>query len=133
MATIDLDKSHWPVLVVTPKGLVSSEELNRFFDQYSAILRERPEVYVLIVDLRRAGDMPAAQRKVLTDYMKKQEAVVGMLCAGTVLVFESALMRALLTAIFWVKNPPQEVRVCSTVQEGLEWAQPALIRKRQAA
>jgi len=133
MASIDLDKSHWPVPVVTPQGLVSTEELSQFFEQYSSMLKARPEVYVLIVDLRRSGDMPPAQRKVLTDFMKKQEDVVGRLCAGTVLVFESALMRALLTAIFWVKNPPQEVRVCASVQEGMEWATQALARKRKAA
>lgn len=133
MTTIQLDKSHWPVIVVTPMGVASSEELSRFFDQYAAMLKERPEVYALIVDLRRSSDMPAAQRKVLTDFMKKQEDVVGKLCAGTVLVFESAVMRAILTAVFWVKNPSQEVRVCSTVQEGLEWASGAVMRKRKQA
>ncbi len=133
VANIKLDTSQWPVTVVTPEGLVSTEELNTFFAAYADMLKRKRDVYALIVDLRRASDMPAAQRKVLTDFMKKQEAVAGMRCAGTALVFESALMRAVLTAIFWVKNPPQEVRVFGNVHEAMEWAPQALARKRIAA
>ena len=133
MAKIDLDISRWPTAIVTPTGTVTSEELTQFFESYSSMLRNKREHYALIIDLRRSADMPAGQRKILTDYMKRQEAVAGMLCAGTALVFESTLMRALLTAIFWVRNPPQEVRVFGTVQEATYWAAEALARKSRVA
>jgi len=133
MAQIGLDTSRWPVPIVTPEGIVSPTELSEFFVSYSAMIEKRREPYVLIIDLRRAADMPAAQRKILTDYMKKQEETLGRLCAGTALIFESKLMKALLTAIFWVKNPPQEVRVFNTLQEAQSWGAEAMARKRKVA
>jgi hypothetical protein len=133
MSRIDLDISKWPVPVITPEGLVSDEELSEFFENYSRMLQQRREPYALIVDLRRASDMPAKQRKTLTDYMKRQEHVLGMYCAGTALIFESSVMRAILTAIFWIRKPPQEVRVFANVQEADLWARASLARRRQAA
>jgi hypothetical protein len=133
LARIRLDTNQWPIAVVTPEGVATTEELSEFFAAYTAMLRARREAYVLIIDLRRSADMPAAQRKVLTDYMKKQEDVVRMRCAGTALIFESAVMRAVLTAIFWVKQPPQEVRVFGNVQEAVAWGGEALARRRHVA
>ncbi len=133
MARINLDIGRWPVPVVTPEGVVSDEELSAFFDQYSGMLRVKREPYSIVIDLRRSADMPAKQRKTLTDYMKKQELVAGMYCAGTALVFESSIMRAILTAIFWIKQPPQEVRVFTNLQEAEDWAREVLRRKQRAA
>ncbi len=133
MAQIGLDTSRWPVPVVTPQGLVSPSELSDFFTAYSAMIAQRRQQYVLLIDLRRSADMPPAQRKLLTDHMKKQEQVLGRLCAGTGLIFESVLMKALLTAIFWVKQPPQEVRVFNTLEEATLWATEAMARRRKVA
>jgi len=133
MAQIALDTSRWPVPVVTPQGLVSTSELSDFFAAYSGMIMQRREPYVLLIDLRKAADMPAAQRKLLTDYMKKQEEITGRLCAGTGLIFESVLMKTILTAIFWVKQPPQEVRVFNGLKEAEVWAVEAMARRRRVA
>ncbi len=131
MGQIILQTSDWPVAIVSPHGVVSDEQLSKFFVDYSAMLQGKLESYAIIIDLRRASEMPAKQRKLLTDYMKQQEAVVGRHCAGTVLVFDSPVMRAILTAIFWVRNPPQEVHVAGNLADATNWAHGALQRKRR--
>ncbi len=74
--------------------------------------------------------MPPAQRKLLTDYMKEQEQNRARVCAGTGLIFESVVMKMMLTAIFWVRHPPQEVRVFNTLIEATRWATQVMARQR---
>ena len=109
--------------MVTPAGQISNEELSAFLAQYSALIRAKRAPYVIAIDLRRSSDMPAAQRKIITDYMQKQEEFARLYCRGTVLVFSSALMRALLTGILWVRKPATPLHVAATLDEASEWAE----------
>jgi hypothetical protein len=119
---IELDTAHWPVPVVRPKGEASGEELKQFLADYSALIRKKREAYVLVIDLRMAADLPAAQRKIITDYMQKQEEFARAYCRGTVLVFSSVMMRALLTGILWVRRPPQPLHIAATLNDANTWA-----------
>ena len=119
---ISLDTSRWPLTVVVPGSKVSNEELAAFLTDYTALVRAKREPYVIAIDLRLSSDMPAAQRKIITDHMQKQEEFARLYCKGTVLVFSSAIMRALLTGILWMRKPSQPLHVTATLDEAADWA-----------
>lgn len=123
MALIDLDTSRWPIVLVTPPTSVKNDELAVFLDRYANEVYARRQRYVTILDLRRSADMPAAQRKMITDRMQQKEEAARLFAAGSVMIFESAMMRALLTAILWVRKPPTEMKIASTLEEAIEYAQ----------
>ena len=129
--SIKIDTSYWPVAVVLPSGQVSDDELQTFLSDYSKLIRLKREPYVLVIDLRLASDLKATQRKAITNYMQKQEEFARVYCYGTVLVFSSALMRALLTGILWIRTPPQPLFVSATLEEASEWARKQLGRARR--
>lgn len=119
---IGLDVSRWPVVVVTPPMSVSNDQLDHFFAAFDRDVVSRRRRYCIVLDLRRCQGMPASQRKVLTDRMQRGEDRARMFCVGSALIFDSALLRSLLTAIMWVREPPNPVKVFATVDEGAEWA-----------
>jgi hypothetical protein len=119
---IGLDVSRWPVVIVTPPASVSNEQLDHFFAAFDRDVASRKRRYSIVLDLRRCQGMPAAQRKMLTDRMQRGEDRARVFCVASALVFESALLRSLLTAIMWVREPPNPVKIFATVDEGAEWA-----------
>lgn len=132
MALIGLDTSRWPIVVVTPPASVTNAELAVFLERYAKEVYERRQRYVTILDLRRSGDMPAAQRKMITDRMQQKEEAARLFAAGNVMIFDSALMRALLTAILWVRKPPTEMKIAATLDEALGLAQ-SFLKTRNVA
>ncbi len=122
LSGIGLDVSRWPVVIVTPPASVSNEQLDHFFAAFDREVVSKRRRYSIVLDLRRCQGMPAAQRKILTDRMQRGEDRARMFCVGSALVFESALLRSLLTAIMWVREPPNPVKVFATVDEAAEWA-----------
>ncbi len=132
MALIGLDTSRFPLVIVTPPASVTNEELATFLERYANEVYARRQRYVTILDLRRSGDMPAAQRKMITDRMQQKEEAARLFAAGNVMIFDSALMRALLTAILWVRRPPTEMKIASTLEEAIEYARGFLTQKRVA-
>ena len=81
----------------------------------------------MVIDLRRNAGITPTQRKMLTDDMAAPEhAAVQARCVGVAMVFDSAFLRGILTAIFWVRKPPYPTQVFRTVAEAKTWAKALL-------
>ena len=122
MAAIKLDLSHWPVAVTTPpQSTVSDEELSDYLSRYYDLTEERGGNYVTVIELTGHPGITATQRSHITEYMRSIEQRDSATCVGTGLVFDSKMLRGLLTAIFWVKRPEYEIKVFGDVQTAIEW------------
>lgn len=122
-APVEVDVSEWPVVVVTPPPEPANEPmLEAFMNDWVTKTRHRAGSYVCVLDLRRSGHMSPAQRRTLTDWMNKSRDGLARTCLGTALIFDSALLRAMLTAVFWAFRPPYPTQVFSTRHEAIGWA-----------
>jgi len=122
-APVEVDVGEWPVVIVTPPPEAASEPmLEAFMADWVAKTRHRAGAYVCVLDLRRSGHMSPAQRRTLTDWMNESRDGLARSCLGTALIFESALLRAMLTAVFWAFRPPYPTQTFATRHEALGWA-----------
>ena len=128
---IDLDLTHWPVVVSTaPSGPCRDAPFERYLERFAQVVDSRKGSYVAVVDLRAGGSMTPKQRTRLAEAMGTEER--GATCVGTALVFESALMRSMLTAVLWMSMPPYPTRVFSRPVDAIEWGM-GLVRGPQQA
>ena len=130
---IHMDWTQWPVLVVTPpERRVTDAELLEFLDTHCTLfdMLEGPSACVL--DLRECAAMPPAQRKMLTERMiEAKEFQEGTTCGA--MVFTSRLLRAMLTAIFWMYKPQYPTRVFNDLDDATEWAMQTTLAARGEA
>ena len=116
-----LDLSRWPLVVVTSPDTVDPEAFEYHLARVRRKMREKSGDFAMIVDLRRNGRMTPMMRKQLVNNMKHQELeqVQGVSAA---LVFNSELVRMLLTGVMWMKKPTHPFKVFSTISEAEEWS-----------
>jgi len=128
MAAIDLDLRGWPVVVTRPHaGTLLDSELENYLIRFRAEIRARPGQYVSVVDLLESPMLTPTQRKILASGMGSDEASQQR-CLGAALIFDSVLLRGVLTAIFWLRKPEHEVRVFGTLGDASEWAKDLVSR-----
>ncbi len=134
-STIELDTSSWPVVVVTPPDKpLSDASIDEFMVRWAQMTRDRKGQYVCVHDVRYAPPMSTAHRKKMTDMMNDYRAELAVQCAGVAMVFDSVLMRAMLTAFMWMFRPPYPTQVCSNLEDAMRWGQARLaVRRRPLA
>jgi hypothetical protein len=121
MASIALDDRRWPLLIVSFDGLASDDE----FDAYLVELghyANRGETWCTIFDGTRSVGAPASQRRKMASWIKKHESVLARHSAGAAFVIRSAMVRGVLTAIFWVQPLPHPHAIVSTREEAELWS-----------
>lgn len=122
MDAIRLDVSRWPVVVVTPGESFTDADIDEFLAAYERTINSRLEPYATVLDLRRCRDMSPTQRKRITGGMEKNREHRRLWQRSLVMVFDSALMRMILTAILWAAKPEYEIKVYTDLQEALIFA-----------
>lgn len=132
MGYIDLDLSHWPIVISTSHGEVSTEQMDSYMTKYIDTLRSRTERFIAIVDLRDAGNLDARQRQHMSTWMENAAKEIPAPQVATVLVFSSVLMRNVLTAVLWIFKPKRPLKVFATLDEAMAWSRQELgIKKVQ--
>jgi hypothetical protein len=118
------DLSQWPVLLITAPPRISDEEMQRYIQESRANRMQRREPHVLVLDVRHTERLPPTQRKLLTDSMSQDGDADR--CVAMAMVFDSPLLRGVLTAIFWVRKPKYPTRVFTSLPDALAWARATL-------
>lgn len=122
MSAITLDTSRWPIVVVTYPETYTAQELKEHFLLYKDVFA-RGRRYVMLQDLRRSGmDSDAGVRKAAVDFATETKEISGRLCAGTVMVVSSKLVRMALQGIMLMQRPPYPYEILSDWDEAEKWA-----------
>ena len=123
-ARIDVDTHRWPLTVVSFVGTCTEDQ----FDAYLSTMDEvvaRTGKRVLIYDATECGMVAASLRRKQADWMKKHSARIRGNTAGIVFVLPSALLRGMLTAIFWIHPLDSQHSIVKTIDEAVvrahEW------------
>lgn len=126
MATTNIVHSleTWPLVVTKIFGTHHDELAMRdAFATWTQCMQRGP--HVLIADMTE-GNMghTAAGRARIAEWIKANDALLrGQRQLAHVLVFDSALVRGVVTAVTWLRPPANPQRTARNMDEGLEIAQ----------
>ena len=101
-------------------GAVTDEDVDMAQSQWLGAMRKADtggRRLVLLVDGLRSEGPSAQLGQVTADFSIQHEGLIRRVCAAQAVLLESALQRGILTAIFWIKPPPTDLRVFKTRAE----------------
>lgn len=125
MGSIELDRSSWPVVVVRFDGIASDDEFARYLEETLACLQPGKRS-VTVLDAREPTGATQHQRRMQADWMKQNRARIKECSAGLAFVFESPMVRGVLTAIMWISPLPVPHRIFAKMEEAREWSRQRL-------
>ena len=124
-----LNFSEWPVLVMkAPPGSISDADLRTVMDHFTAEITERGGDFVFVNDLSNSPAITATQRQMLVEEMQRVEQLPNVRQLAVAMVFTSAIMRGMLTAVFWMRKPKHETEIFGSAGEALAWARERIAR-----
>lgn len=114
-----VDRSSWPVLVITYPERASVEAIERMFED----VREHagPGRFAIVGDLRplRVSTANAGVRAAFAEHVASDRYPLPVAEAA---VLGSAVARGLVTAYQWLSPAPHPIRVFEDLDEAITWA-----------
>lgn len=115
------------LLVVHPPALLNDLVVSDVLADLETHLR-RGEPYVLVFDLTTAGMPTPMQRRRLAEHMASHEGAIRHCVMGLAIVAPHAIVRGMVTALFWLAPPPIPHCMCGSLSEAGAWARQVLPR-----
>lgn len=126
---IRVDTREWPIVLTEfPAHPVTDADLAGALGKLEALFQTGERSFQ-ITDLSRISEMaPASQRKYSGDWTIRTFDLQKQWSLGGCLVIKSALVRGLVTAVHWLKEPPQPTATVATLEEAYAVARGVLAR-----
>lgn len=99
----------------------TDEEVRAFCAILERFWRDTTGRVGVLFDCRRVLTATASQRKLFADLQARLEPVFAEKMLGAVFVIDSAIVRGLLTAIFWLRPPVYRYVVTADEAEARRW------------
>lgn len=111
----------WPLVVVDLPPAPTDADFAQFFDQFDRVY-DRGLVFATLIDASALQKVPGAkERKALADWAAAKKPLTQQFGAGTAYVIKSPVVRAALTAIDWLFQPPCPQVWKTERREALDW------------
>ncbi len=120
----EIDDSRFPLVVVRFVGLLTDEDFRAYLERAEAVRSRGPNAAIL--DATHAGYLPARQRRMQAEWMKRHREMLRRNSLGSAFVVPSPLIRGVLTAILWIADMPGPHVVVETYAEAEEWVRAKL-------
>jgi hypothetical protein len=117
------------LVVVRFLGGVSDAELRAMLDTLEGFVRDEALRPAFVFDVSRGVVPPAAQRRMMGEWLRKHSAAIRRHCVASAYVLPNAGLRGMLTAILWIAPHPIPHLVCKSAFEGRAWARSQLQRQ----
>ena len=124
--TSSIDASRWPILVIRIVENDELEFLQRSFDAVAELYKTKKEPYVTVIDASSSHRPSPAHRYLQTEFRREHEAHVRKYCRGTAIVVKSEIIKAVVTAIFWIKPPDTKTKFFTDMDNAMAWARERL-------
>jgi hypothetical protein len=85
------------------------------------VARDRGRKLAILYDLTQASPLSPQQRRMQAEWIRQFEQLGRAVTLGVAFVTASAIIRGVLTAIFWVRPPYSPHHVCTELDDGLDW------------
>lgn len=99
----------------------TNEELDSFVRARNEWSKQASYPVAWLVDLSNITTASPVQRKVFADHVKSFEPFDVKYTAGVAAIVPNALMRGLVTAVYWLTPPKFPNRVFSRRSDGISW------------
>jgi len=119
------DERDWPILLCKAVGESTDEDIAEYLRWLEQLLA-RKKRHVLIVDASAGKSMKGTHRQQIAQWNKNNATELRKYRAGLVLVTDSAMLRGVLTAIYWISAPPFPYHVADTTVRARIWAREQL-------
>ncbi|HEY6879984.1 MAG TPA: hypothetical protein VI299_18290 [Polyangiales bacterium] len=117
-----LNDSEYPVLQVTfPQGY-SYEQTEAMFNDVQSFYAQNSAPFAWVVDATRVSVADAKARKLTAEHEARSKEHLRRFNAGTAFVIESAWVRGIVTAIYWISPPAYPYEVFADVAYARAWA-----------
>lgn len=120
-ASITLDDSHWPLLVMKFVGEPSLQQQEAHFARVSTYLR-RDEQFVAILDTRQERMMTAEHRRRLAEFLREHDALLRTQVLGCATVITSPIMQLAASIVLHLKPLPFPYFTTRSLSEAATWA-----------
>jgi hypothetical protein len=122
--TIRVVTADWPIVVTEfPEKRVPDATLESALAELESVMKDaaaKRERLFSITDLTRMREMAtASQRRVTADWMKRTANLSRVAFVGAAQVTPSAILRGIITAVFWFQPPPTPCVFVATMQEAM--------------
>lgn len=122
---ISVDSSKLPLLRIRYDGSFSDDELRDYLGVLDGVLKVAGKK-VAIIDLRTAAAASANQRRLQAEWIKRNVDRLKTSFRGAAIITDSALMRGIVTAIFWIHPLPFPTEVVPDLASAQDWVKPHL-------
>ena len=120
---IRIDVRDWPLLVMAmPEGSVKDDSVREALAQLEEIMRETPAGtrFFQVTDLSRMKRFaPSSQRRYASEWTRRTTELAARSRLGGVIVAPSAMLRAILSAVYWLNGAKMPWLVTPTRAEGI--------------
>ena len=121
---MEFSDTAWPLVIVRLPAAMNDpqvvQQLTRQFDRAYA----RGERFAAVIDCSGVAKFPGAvERKMLTDWLSDEQRAARerQTSVGSALVLTSGTMRAVVSAMYWIKRPTTPQVWKGTSAEAIDW------------
>jgi hypothetical protein len=117
----------WPVLLMEmTEHRVTDDDLRAALARFEDVMREclkSREKFALVTDLSRLRHLPPpSQRKIAADWVNSTSGLQKITNLGGANVTPSAIIRGIITAIYWIARPATPAAFVATRDEAMQQA-----------
>jgi hypothetical protein len=117
----------WPIMLMEiTEHRVTDDDLRAALARFEAIMREchqSREKFALVTDLSKLRHLPpASQRKIAADWVNSTSELQKVTNVGGANVTPSAIIRGIVTAIYWLARPATPAAFVATRDEAMQQA-----------
>jgi hypothetical protein len=121
---IRVETSDWPIIVTEfPEGRVSDAALQGMLGHLEALMHlaeKHHERLYFVTDLTKMRYLtPASQRKLTGEWVERTTPLAKRTSAGAAQVTPSAILRGIITAVFWLHPSPTQSVFVATRNEAI--------------
>jgi hypothetical protein len=117
---IEVDDSHWPLVLFRFSGQVSMAELEAYLARQDQLLgRQQMTGSLVLTDNLKMWETAVLRRQ--ADWIKHNVESLRRYSVGAALIIHSPIVRGMLKAILWIQPMPQPHVVTDSVDQALAW------------
>jgi hypothetical protein len=122
----EIDETRFPVIHVHYRRQHTDEEFEKLLQEYSRLMRERRQQYVLILETHHSSMTPVSQARRQASWMKEVEGPLKKQVRGIALVLPSPVLRGVLKVVLQLQPMPVPYAVFRDAKEAMTWAEQRL-------
>ena len=122
----NVDTDLWPIVIIRSGDTDDADVAERTLAVVEELYQTKKEPYVTVLDGSNGRRPSPAQRYIQVEFRRKHAEHVKTFCRGFALVSKSEIIKAVATAMYWIKSPDTATKVFTDMESAIAWARAQL-------